>query len=424
MLIWILALVLFACLASAGFTLGVVRVAFSLVGLLVGVVLMGPLGHVMHPLLGVVGVKNPILLWLLGPILVLVIVLVVFKVIGLFVHRKVDVYYKYKAGDLKQGLWKRLNPRIGLCLGLVNAAVYLILISLLIYVVSYATTQVVTGDDAATSVKLVNSAGKDLQSSGMAKIAAAIDPTPDTYYQAADLVGLIYHNDLLEGRLSRYPAFLSLGERPEFQAIANDQAFTELRQRQPPLSEVLKNPNAQAIVNNPDLLKEVWGIVMANMQDLKQFLMTGQSAKYDEEKILGRWSANVNLTLAELKRTRPNISPTEMKQVKRIVAAVFEKTTLVAAPDKQVYLKNVGKVKLGAPGAPPPATRGARPAAGPANVPLTVDFQSFKGEWSPDGMRYHLSFADKGGGAMEASVENDRLTVTGESYPMVFDREY
>ena len=63
--------------------------------------------------------------------------LILFKVIGAVVHRKVDVYYKYKAGDLRMGLWNRLNHRLGLCLGLANAAVYLVLISLVIYVLSY-----------------------------------------------------------------------------------------------------------------------------------------------------------------------------------------------------------------------------------------------------------------------------------------------
>ncbi len=434
MIIWTLALVLFACLASAGFTLGVIRVAFSLVGLLVGVILAGPLGHVMQPIVKMFGVKNPVLLWLLGPVVVLVLVLIVFKVAGLMVHRKVDVYYKYKAGDLKTGLWKRLNPRLGLCLGLVNAAVYLILISLAVYVTSYVTTQVVTGDDAATTVKLLNAAGKDLQSSGMAKITSAIDPTPDSFYQTADIAGLIYHNDLLESRLSRYPAFLSLGESQEFQTIGNDKAFTELRQRQPPVSEIYNHGDAQAVVNNPDLLKQIWGIVQPNLQDLQHFLTTGQSAKYDDEKILGRWDVNVNATLGLLKRTKPNISPAEMKQVKRVVSAIFEKTTLVAAPDKQLFVKNVGKVQLtGAPGAPaaaPRAARNARPnpnanlPVAPANVPLNVTFQSFKGNWSADGTKYQLTLGERGNESLEAIVEGDRLTVTGQTFPMVLDREY
>lgn len=433
MIIWLLAVLLFASLAALGMTMGVIRVAFSFLGLLVGALLAGPLGHLMNPVLGVVGVKNPVYLWLLGPVIVLILILIVFKIAGMMVHRKVDVYYKYKAGDLKMGLWNRLSHRLGLCLGLANAALYLILISLGIYVLSYVSTQLVTGNDAPTMAKILNSAGKDLQGSGMAKIAAAIDPTPETFYQAADIVGLIYHNDLLESRLSRYPAFLALGERQEFQEIANDNAFTELRQRQPPIMEILNQPKAQTIVNNPELLKEIWGIVVPNLQDLQHFLKTGQSAKYDDEKILGRWDLNVNAALGLLKRTKPNITPVEMKQVKRLVSAVFAKTTLTAAPDKQIFLKNVGKVRLPTTPNAPAAPRAARPAPAnrnaavplaPANIPLTVDMQSFKGQWNADGTKYQLTFPDKGKESLEAVVEGDRLTVTGEAFPMVFDREY
>ena len=32
-------------------------------------------------------------------------------------------------------------------------------------------------------------------------------------------------------------------------------------------------------MNNPDLLKEIWAIVVPNLEDLQHFLTTGQSAK-------------------------------------------------------------------------------------------------------------------------------------------------
>src|ERR1700688_4678373 len=101
MIIWILAFVLFACSALAGFTLGVIRATFSLVGLFLGAMLAVPRGHFLNSPLGLVGVKNPVLLWFLGPVLVYVVILIAFKIGGFAVHRKVDVYFKYKAGDLR-----------------------------------------------------------------------------------------------------------------------------------------------------------------------------------------------------------------------------------------------------------------------------------------------------------------------------------
>src|SRR5690348_8159871 len=101
MTIWILALVLFGCLGYVGWTMGGIRAGFSLLGLIVAALLAFPLGKLFHSLLGVFGLKNPVLVWLLGPLVVFILILIIFKVGGYAVHHKVDVYYKYKAGDLK-----------------------------------------------------------------------------------------------------------------------------------------------------------------------------------------------------------------------------------------------------------------------------------------------------------------------------------
>ncbi len=405
MTIWILALVLLGSLAVVGFNMGVVRVGFSFVGLLIGALLAFPLGHLLNPVLALFGMKNPFFIWLTGPFIIFVIVLIIFKIAGFFVHQKVDVYYKYKVGDLRMGLWNRLSARLGLCLGLANGAAYTILISLVIYVFSYGTTQMVTGDNGATSVKMLNFLGKDIVSSGMAKIVAAIDPMPESYFEAADIIGLIYHNDLLEARLARYPAFLSLGERPQFQDIANDKEFTEFRQKQPSFSDLIDHPKARAILDNPDLLKEIWAVTLPNLKDLLTFLRTGQSATYDE-KILGRWDIDLNGVLNVVRRAKPNISAAELQRVKRVVSATLSKVTLVAAPDKQVFIKNLGTLK------PPP-----KPTS-----PPTVEYQSLQGQWAAEGSKYQLSIGGKP--TLEAVVEGDKLTVTGDTLPLRFDKEY
>jgi hypothetical protein len=408
MLIWMLALVLFGALGYIGFALGVIRVAFTFIGLLVASLLAWPLGHLMSPVLGMVGLKNPVLVWLLGPFVVFIIILIVFKVCGMVVHKKVDVYYKYKAGELRMGLWNRLSARLGICVGLANAAVYLILISTVIYVLSYATTQMVSGDNGTWLLKTFNTAGGSVESSGMAKVAAAIDPIPEDYYRAVDIIGLIYHNDLLESRLSRYPAFLALGEQAEFQEIGKDKAFTELRQRQAPMAEILDYPKAQNIMNNPDKLKEIWGIVEPNLTDLQTFLTKGKSAKYDEEGILGRWTFNLAAAVGMFKQGKPNVAPPEMMRVRHSMSLIFAKTTFVAAADKQAFLKSVGKL---------------RPPAKPNLLPTAVDMQNFHGQWSGDSGKYEISLTDKKH-KLEAVVEGDKLKITGDPFPMVFDREY
>src|SRR5215471_8495222 len=162
MTIWLLALLLLGSLAGIGYRQGVIRVGFSLVGILLGALLAVPLGKLLRPVIMAVGLKNPVFAWLLGPFIVFVVISIIFKIVALNVHEKVDVKFRYHAGDLRLALWERLSHRLGLCLGLVNGAVYLILISFVIYSFSYWTVQVATSDTDPKTLQLINRLGRDL----------------------------------------------------------------------------------------------------------------------------------------------------------------------------------------------------------------------------------------------------------------------
>lgn len=207
MTIWILALVLLAGGAAVGFSQGAVRVGFSLIGLVTGALVAMPLGQLTKRVFPPLGLENPLLIWLLAPLIAFLLILIVFKTAGLFVHKKIDLYYRYKAGDLRRTLWERLNRRLGLCLSLANSAVYLVLICLPIYPAGYLITQIASGDADSKIMRLLNKAGGDLQATGLAKAVAAIEPVPTVFYDVSDIVGLIYQNPLLHGRLSRTPPF-------------------------------------------------------------------------------------------------------------------------------------------------------------------------------------------------------------------------
>src|SRR5437867_7776349 len=231
MTIWLLGLLLLASLAALGFRQGAIRVGISFVGILLGALLAPPLGRLLRPLLMAAGLNNPMLVWVLGPFIVFVLISVLCKVGALAAHQKVDVFYKYKAGDLRLALWERLNHRTGLCLGLLNGTAYLILISFIIYAFSYWTVQMTTSDSDPKPARILNRLGEDLQSSGFAKVARSIDGLPDAYYDAADVAGVIYNNPLAEARLARNPGLLSTAERPESRDHANDSDITAHRGR-------------------------------------------------------------------------------------------------------------------------------------------------------------------------------------------------
>ena len=71
------------------------------------------LARFIKPVLKVLGMTHPVLQWMVAPVVVFIIVLAVFKGFGFLAHRKVEVFYKYKAGDLRLALWERLNSRVG-----------------------------------------------------------------------------------------------------------------------------------------------------------------------------------------------------------------------------------------------------------------------------------------------------------------------
>jgi hypothetical protein len=253
-------------------------------------------------------------------------------------------------------------------------------------------------------IRRLNGLGQDLNNTGFAKVTSSIDPLPKTYYESADMVGLIYNNSLLQARVQRYPAFLGLAERPEFSDLANDQGFTEMWQRHAPVRELLGYPKMQVIANNPDLLKTIWATAVPDIEDLDTFLRTGKSPKYDSEKIVGRWDFDLNSAIALYRKAKPNVSSSEMLKVKRWMMGAFSKTSFVAMTDNQAVLKNAPPLKLA-----------AGPAAAAAAGP-----QTFQGQWKNLDVKYQLSFS---GTELPATVDGDRLTIGGEGVAMVFNRE-
>lgn len=401
MTIWILALLLLASLAGLGYRQGAIRVAFSLVGILLGALLASPLSRLAKPILSATSVKSPVLLWVIPPLIVFVIILTIFKVAALFVHQKVEVHYKYNARDLRLALWERLNRRLGLCLGLANGAAYFVLAVMAVYPLSYWTYQMATPDSDPKTLRIVNQLGKDLQSSGMSKVAGAVDKNPPEFYEAADVVGLIYHHPLLEARLSRYPAFLGLAERPEFQDLAKDNDFAQLRLKQASVAELLNYPKVQAMLQNADLLKTIQGAVTPNLVDLQVFLTNGVSQKFNEA-ILGRWDFDVSSSILLVRKAKPNLSAKDIQALRRSIASLFAKATFVATTEQQALLKNM------------PRSGGAQPG----------DLQTSQGQWKGADGSYVLTLNSDGKTQeMTAHVLGDRLTISGSGMDLAFVRE-
>src|SRR5207244_2377700 len=145
----------------------------------------------------------------------------------------------------------------------------------------------------------------------------------------------------------------------------------------------------------------------AELTDLVEYLQTGESPKFADMKILGRWQLDPYATLLQEKKRRNRLTTGEMKLLKQQLEFV-KSYTLVVTPDNNVKLKGpdvmpliqkyLGELKAAAEGttkrtapvarAPAPAPvrpaapsaasqqaaqrYGNRPGASPAPPPATV----------------------------------------------------
>ena len=382
-----------------GLRQGAIRAAFSFVGIVFAVLLAVPVGKLFKPLLPHLGVHDAILVWAIAPVIAFALILAAFKVAAFFAHHKVEMFYKYKAGDLRLSLWERLNSHVGACIGLLNGAAYFILICFLIYGFTYWTTQMASDDDPKL-IKIVNRMGNDLQSTGAIKIAQAIGDLSPSYFQLADLGGLLYQNNALADRLASYPLFLSLAERDEFKQLGQDADFQNGWKNRAPIGALMKNDHAKAILQNDDLRSQIFGMVRTNFSDLTNYLETGKS-KYDSEKILGRWDFNVGVSLAMVRQSQPKISSNEMKALRAMWLESFAQTTFVASGDGQAFLKNLPDFTK-----QPPAS------------------ETWTGEWTADDTNYDVTLSvNDARKSMTGETDGERLTLKDDQNTFVFDRE-
>ena len=405
MTVWLITLLLLPSIAAIGYQQGAIRATMSFFGIVLAAMLASVAGKIFNPLMGIFGVTSPLLLWALPPMLGFLLVLTLAKVGGFMIHQKVDVHYKYKAGDLRLSLWERINSRLGACIGLLNGVAYIVIFSACLHTVSYWTVQLASSEGDSRSMLLVNKLGRDLQSTGMARVARAATSLPDSYYDTADLAGVIFQNSLLEARLIRYPGLLTLGERAEFQTLGQDTSFAETRLKGAALGEVLANASAKAIFENAELMRLTLATLKPDLKDIGYFLTNGisQNPAYSDP-VLGRWRFDSSGTMLAYRRIKPNIVGGEATRIRAWMHERFAKCVVVASPDKMVALRNFPQGKL-----QPGLTSGA-------------EMKNMKGEWNSEGSEYQFTL-EGGTEKRVAKFEGSRLMVQGDGASVAFVKE-
>ena len=407
MSIWILAILVIIVTALAGWRQGAVRAAFIFVGIIFAALLAVPLGRLIHPLLPHLGASSPITAWALAPVFGFIIASIPFVIAGQMVHNKVEHFYKYKAGDLQLALYARLSSRLGICVGVINGVAYFVLISFLIFNLTYWTTQAsASTTEQPLTIRLANSLGNGLESSGFSKTATGVGTLSPMFYKLADLSGLLVQNPQLGPRFAEYPGFTSLWHRDDMQPLVTDPIVTNALASGTSLGEIVKAPSMQAFFQNKDLNQLVMGIIETNLGDLTTYLNTGQSPKYSGILILGNWQFNPAVTIAWFRQTEPKLSPNEIAGLRALWTQAYGPTTFLLTGDNQIFVKNFPKFMA----APQP------------NQP-PFQQQDWQGDWSQDGTNYTLHITYNGEDKyLNGDTDGLRLRVKDGRTLLIFDR--
>ncbi len=424
MIMWIAAILLVAMTVSMGYRQGAIRVAISLVGLMVAAMLALPLAPMFNFIFNFVEV-HPLVPQFITPVIAFFAVSWVFVAIGAFAFRKVDYHYRYNVSDAHRAFWERMHRRLGACLGALNGVVYFLVFALFVNVAGYFTVQVGGADSGSKVMSFVTKAAEDLQTTDMHQVVAPFNPAPAKYFEVSDLLGLLYQNRQLKDRLEHYPVFAAMAERPVFNAMGNDPELQKKIEGQSSLAELLENPHVQEVVTNMDIVNELLAV---DLKDLRQYLETGVSPKFAEEKILGRWTYDLHESLKANRRARSDVSAPAWFRLKRELTERLDGATFTAFHNNKANLKLSAKME----GKASPVI--ARPASVlPTNRQTnylaawlgTNASYSAAGKWSGTAPNYLVSLGNKNGSATSQAkmdATGQRMTFRFEDKEVSFER--
>ncbi len=373
MFIWLLVLVLVGGFAAIGFQTGAIRASVSLLGVVLALLLAPLIGGLLTPLFASAGV-----VWqqILPTVVGFVLVWAIGFGLGFLAHKPVELHFKYREDDSTRVGFERMNKALGVFVGMLAGVLVFLAVGKPIYSKGHLTTQLAAEAGEASPVGYLNQLRNDMAQSGWDKTFASLDRTPAQDYAIDDILGLIHANPLIQGRVQNYPPFLALGERSEFTELGADADFQKLLQDRAGFTAVYTNPKSQAILGNAELRQL---LLATDLKDFKTYLETGKSPKFDEEKLLGRWRADVGSTVTDARRKRTNLQPADLKALRFMLNTVLKQASLTAYTDGRYVLKvpvpAAPKAEVAADAAAAPAVDlltaryGRRPGA-PAAAPV------------------------------------------------------
>jgi hypothetical protein len=445
MSIWILAIVLCAIFGAIGFFSGAIRTALLSIGVILASIITGFIAPKLVGIMPKIGVKHPVWIELTPYIIVFSILALIVYGIGFGVHHKVALIYKYQRDDYSRLKWENMNRHVGLSVGLLIAVMLFFVITRIAYVGGYLTAQVAEDKNNPFWINFLTNAREDMRETGLDKAVAALDKTNTRFYDAADVIGLVYHNPVLQGRLANYPYFLSLGQSSDLQEIGGDKEYNDLIYGKASFGAIINHANTKRLLSNREIIDQVKGV---DIKDLKTYLQTGKSPKYDDQQILGRWILDKDAVLTFIRKARPDMKGNELIALRKGLAGLPD-ITLINTLDNKSIVKaegapaadpNAAAAAPAEPAQPPNSTQDPRYAqlmrnrpaapAGRTNAPAApagppVLQIAGEGEWKPTATGdYEITVTDAAGKAqtLAAAIRDDELTLSKGPLALIFNR--
>jgi len=283
-------------------------------------------------------------------------------------------------------------------MGVANGVIYVFIIAVIFYSLGYLTTQVEAAENNPFTLRIANAFARDLNSSGMHKAIANVTPAPPAYFDAADVVGDLYHNPLLQSRVAQYPAFLPLAERPELTAIGSDGAFQEqvwLKQPRPPVNELINHDRLKPVIKDPEMFSTIWSLAKPDIADLKAYLETSRSPKYDEHKILGRWSFDYRESFSRARKGKPLMTLAEINAARKVMTALNNSVFTALIDHKAIF-----------------------------KVASSNNVQVLNGSWQGTSDGNYVASFSQGGKSLDVpvTVENNKLLLSREGQTLIFEK--
>jgi uncharacterized membrane protein required for colicin V production len=419
MIMWIAALVLVVLCGVVGYRSGAIRAAITFVGLVAAAILALPMAPMFTWVFPLIGFKNPLAATFGAPIIAFVVASLVFKAIAAFVHRKVEYHYRYQRQDAERAVWEVMHRRVGACVGALNGAVYFTVFAIIVTVFGYYTLQTGAAESSSKVLSFLGKAAADLQETKMDKVVAPFVPVNEKYLDGSDVAGIIHHNRSLVPRLYNYPVFAAWAEEPAFAPLGADKDLQSMIRGQTPLNEILSHPPLATVISNTDISTRV---VNLDFKDLKNYLETGVSEKYSEEKLLGRWGYDLLGTLQLNKEADPNVTASTWFRMKNEFTERFSDSVFTAFYDNKA--KFVLATNMDGRASP---TIPVRVAVNRTNYNArwftTNAMHSATGKWSGSAPNYFVTLGNKDGTATsEGTLKDGKLTFSFARRKLAFTR--